>query len=917
MTTILLVEDDRALATHWREALEAEEYRVVHEVTVEGAIQALDEVAFDVVITDVILETDDAQLTESGGFAVISYIALNVDPAPRILATSGLESHSTFVDRNFAKMSSLRALQKPISDTKLVETVKELLQVQVPDRQAEQSERIQNLIHSNEAMLELLGATDGVWDWKVGTDEVTFAPGFRKLLGFDGDDIEGFPDTLEAFSTHIHPADREAVWARINKSLLDKSRFIREFRLRLKSGDHIWVRSRATASFDEQGIALRMVGSMHDITDSVVARHQLEESEARFRSIADTLPSIVRLMNPDGSIEWVNDFVLNFTGVEETAIYENGWAPLVHPDDLAKAEADAKTSLQSQSGYNNETRLRRVDGEYRWFQCQAVPRFDAVGKFLGLVVSEADIHESREGYLGELERLNAELTASNEQLQRTTEWLEQAMLGGNVGITETDVASGEMNASESFFRMRGYDTPIKWNVDVAYEHIHKDDRRPIEEAMQHAVKQKQNSFTTQFRTRFADGSYRWVSRTSGITYGDNGTPIKLVSAVSDIHDLKTANEQLAHAKYLAEESEARFRMIASSAPAIIYLADTEGRTTWVNQQHTELTGEGEDAVHDFNWAELIHPDDVDGLVATVQRSAQLATDYTAEFRIRNAAGEYLWHRGTGIPRFDEDETHTGFVGIVTDIHLSREEHVQELETVALKLQAANDELELANEELERFAYVASHDLQEPLRAVGGFLQLLEKGYSSELDEKARGYIQKSVDGAARMSRLINDLLAFSRVTREAVDLTQQIAMDEVIALALTDLKQQVQDAGAELIIDDLPMVNGNLSLLVQLFRNLIGNAIKYRREQSPEVKIGYDRAHRRLFVQDNGIGIAPEYQEQIFELFKRLHRREEYPGTGLGLAICQRIAERHGWAIQVESTVGEGSCFFVQLNADQ
>ena len=227
-----------------------------------------------------------------------------------------------------------------------------------------------------------------------------------------------------------------------------------------------------------------------------------------------------------------------------------------------------------------------------------------------------------------------------------------------------------------------------------------------------------------------------------------------------------------------------------------------------------------------------------------------------------------------------------------------------------------EELKRSNEDLESFAYIASHDLQEPLRGINGFLTLLQQRFSPHLDAKAREYIAYAVDGATRMSQLIEDLLRYSKVGRKDSK-SQPTDAAQVLARALTNLRNSVEEVGARITFDGLPVVMGDPSLLTQLFQNLIGNAVKFRSSERPcEIHVGCKRnADQWEFsVADNGIGIASEHHDRIFEIFRRLHTRQKYTGTGIGLAICKRIVERHGGRIWVESSPGEGSTFRFVLN---
>jgi len=225
-----------------------------------------------------------------------------------------------------------------------------------------------------------------------------------------------------------------------------------------------------------------------------------------------------------------------------------------------------------------------------------------------------------------------------------------------------------------------------------------------------------------------------------------------------------------------------------------------------------------------------------------------------------------------------------------------------------------EDLKRSNAELEEFAYVASHDLQEPLRMVASFTQLLARRYRGKLDKDADEFIAYAVDGANRMQQLLNDLLAYSRVGTRGRPLVP-VDCNSVLAKARANLFMSLEESGAKLSSDPLPMVRGDEVQLVQLFQNLIANALKFRGANPPEIQIATQETDDSWIfaVRDNGIGIAPAHQQRIFLIFQRLHPRSEYAGTGIGLAICKKIVERHGGRIWVESEPGHGATFYFSL----
>jgi signal transduction histidine kinase len=252
-----------------------------------------------------------------------------------------------------------------------------------------------------------------------------------------------------------------------------------------------------------------------------------------------------------------------------------------------------------------------------------------------------------------------------------------------------------------------------------------------------------------------------------------------------------------------------------------------------------------------------------------------------------------------------------------DVNVMRERILTDLSAAKVahaELDTRTKDLERSNAELEQFAYIASHDLQEPLRKVASFCQLLERRYKGKLDERADQYIAFAVDGAKRMQILINDLLAFSRVgriVRESVEVSCNAVLDQ----ALANLADAIERTGASVEADELPTVSAEVPLLTAVFQNLISNALKFRGEEPPKVRITArrDGGFWEFSVADNGIGIDPEYAERIFVIFQRLHNKADYPGTGIGLAMCRKIVEYHGGTIWLDTSVESGSRFCFTL----
>ena len=258
---------------------------------------------------------------------------------------------------------------------------------------------------------------------------------------------------------------------------------------------------------------------------------------------------------------------------------------------------------------------------------------------------------------------------------------------------------------------------------------------------------------------------------------------------------------------------------------------------------------------------------------------------------------------------EDDEELAELRRINHSLELRLHEHIKALEAQAI-------ELARTKEELAQFAYVISHDLQEPLRMISSYCQLLQRRYQGKLDADADEFIAYAVDGSVRMQKLINDLLAYSRVGRGAEPF-EPVDCGKIVKTVLLDLQAAISESGAAIHCGDLPVLMGDRVHVTQIFQNLISNAIKFRNARPLEIQIAAERkAEDWLFsIRDNGIGIDPEYFERIFVIFQRLHTHQEYAGTGVGLAICKKAVEGHGGRIWVESEPGKGSIFYFTLPA--
>ncbi len=354
------------------------------------------------------------------------------------------------------------------------------------------------------------------------------------------------------------------------------------------------------------------------------------------------------------------------------------------------------------------------------------------------------------------------------------------------------------------------------------------------------------------------------------------------------------------------ESENRFRTMADAIPQLAWIARADGWLIWYNRRWYQYTGTTPEQMEGWGWQLVHHPDDLPGVLERWKTSLVTGEPFDMIFRLKNAAGIYHPFLTRIMPVKDAAGNVLQWFGTNTDIT----EHQQAEEV----LRRTAEELARYNRELEQFAYVCAHDLQEPLRQVRAFIRLLEARHADKLEGNAREYFRFVVEGSAHMSNLVSSLLAYSRLGGRLN--RRSVPCREAIDGATNNLRAVVEEVNASIMCDDLPTVAADPDLLVTLFTNLIGNAIKFRLEGTrPVVCVGCRPEGRNwvFWVKDNGIGIDARYHEKVFLIFQRLHARARYAGTGIGLAICKKIVELHGGKIWVESKAGEGATFFFNL----
>jgi len=466
------------------------------------------------------------------------------------------------------------------------------------------------------------------------------------------------------------------------------------------------------------------------------------------------------------------------------------------------------------------------------------------------------------------------------------------------GIAHVGLDGRFLRVNRALCRMLGYETAELTGRTVK-DVSHPEDRNVTDTDRSRLHSGATDSAHFEKRYRRKDGTTVWADLTVAVARDDEGRPQYEIAVFDDITERVEADEAL-------RVQTERLHIGQAAARMIILDRDIPSDTLAWSDSPEWLRGPLPASGRYPTFTEQVHPEDRERFVATRDRALETLQGMTQEFRIVRTDGQVLWLLARQKVFANDAGKAVRMLVALTDI--------TDRKAAERELREAHDELARSNAELEQFAYVASHDLQEPLRMVASYTQLLGKRYGDRLEGDAKEFMAYIVDGAGRMKQLIEDLLAYSRVGTRGREF-RPVKLEAVVARARTNLRAALEESGAQLTHDPLPEVEADEMQLAQLLQNLIGNAIKFHGAARPQIHVfaNENENEHEITVKDNGIGIEPQYFERIFMVFQRLHDKGRYPGTGIGLAICKKVVDRHGGRIWLESAPGDGSSFHFTL----
>ncbi|ACU61102.1 CheR family methyltransferase [Chitinophaga pinensis] len=589
---------------------------------------------------------------------------------------------------------------------------------------------------------------------------------------------------------------------------------------------------------------------------------------------------------------------------------------VIHPADAAAAQGRIYAALAGKDNgqINVDFRINISEEKVNWISCKAQVFFDDHNTAVRVLGVVTDVTESKQ---------------FEKHLQEVNDRLNFALQTGRLGSWELDLTSGVIHGNEQFKSNYGLASQAGFTYEKLLAMILPEDVRRAEEALQHALSNRM-LYVEEYRIRWTDSSVHWIAATGQGVYEEDGSVKKMIGVTMDITERKLAQLHL-------QQSEAYFRMIADTAPAMIWIAEKDGSFSFFNKAWQKYTGRSLDQNKDNGWYDIMHPEDTDKWKINFSRSSRDRKNFYSEFRLKRHDGTYHWLACSGIPRFNSQDEFVGFIGACTDIDDQKmvedalERKVRE-RTIALE--DANANLSKRNHELEQFVFITSHDLQEPLRKIRLFADMLESvkpGTPTKIDTAQ--YLRKVKQSAIRMSDLIRDLIAYSRLEL-GENAFLPVDLNQIVVNVIEDFELLIRDKNAKIDITELPVIDAVPLQMNQLFYNLIGNALKFSipngecrititankisdSELNDLPLLPKGPGYYRIIVADNGIGFNQTYADKLFVIFQRLNQKEKFEGTGIGLALCRKIMDIHNGDIQAFGVEQQGAAFHIIIPETQ
>jgi PAS domain S-box-containing protein len=768
----------------------------------------------------------------------------------------------------------------------------------------------EQLAKSEEQLLDAQAIGEiGSFEWVFGNvKKTTVTPQLLKI--YDLDSVVEFPQ----FMNNVHPTDRPKVQECIDKAINETGIYECEYRYIKNDVEKIiWSRGIIVRS---NGEPYSMRGTIMDVTERQHMILRLQRSEELYKQ-AQALSHMGNYAYDivHNRIHWTDEIYRIF-GLEpqsEEIDFEK-FVNFVHPEDREGAVAAVKKSIEKKQAHNFYYRIITPQGQEKIIHAIGEVLIDTDGTVYKFIGTAQDVTEKQNLI---------------DRLQDSDARFKQAQAMSHIGSWTWDLATDEVIWTEELFRIYDADYVEGGKIDLAYatSFRHPEDKSYVASMIDKVIKGK-TQHQYQYRIISSTGRTKILQGITEPIMDESGRIQKIIGTVQDVTDKVMAEQQI-------KTSREFINKIANTAPSIIttYNINT-GEYNFVSDGIKKLLGYDAEEVLTagvtfFN--ERLHPDDLEEMNAKNSAALEMANQaenidlpIVEEFKYRVKAinGEYRWLHTYGTV-FDRDAQ--GRVEQVLNISVDITAQVEAEQA----LQQRNIQLQQSNSSLEDYAYVASHDLKEPLRKIATFSDRLLITQKDQLTEDGQNYLTKIIDSSKRMQAMISDLLAVSTISGNKS--FEEYSLQNALQEAIQTLEHKIEEKNVKIEASDLPAARVVPSQLRQLFQNLISNSLKFaKKDIQPQIKVtasyikpgelnNTDVAKASRYIKisfsDNGIGFDNSYSEKIFSIFQRLHGRTEYEGTGIGLAICRKVAENHGGTIYAEGKPGEGAKFTIILPA--
>jgi PAS domain S-box-containing protein len=664
---------------------------------------------------------------------------------------------------------------------------------------------------------------------------------------------------------------------------------------------------------DENNMVSGIIIVSYEVTEAVKARHLLAESEKAFRQIVIESPIAMAIFRgKDHVVEMANNAMMKAIWQKEES--ETIGKPIleIFPELLEQKYPELLDNVIKNGEIIREYEaVAYVDikGELKKFYLdyQYTPLFEQEGKASGIMVTVNDVTQ-KVGARKKLEDVEQRARLAAEIAEIVT-W-------------DLNVPTQELLYSENLPALFGHKKNKKLSRPDILHQIHPDDLSILEKAYKMAL--KTSIYKYEARIIKPDSSISWIKAHGKIFFDDHNEPTQMIGTIIDITDEKNSQQILM-------KSEEKFRLLADSMPQFIWTGDEMGNLNYFNKSVYTFSGLSEKEINKEGWLQIVHPDDRELNINKWMEAIKTGNDFLLEHRFRRYDGEYRWQLSRAIAQKDEEGNTQMWVGTSTDIHDQKnftDKLEKEVYERTAQLELKNRDLINMNIELQSFAYISSHDLQEPLRKIQTFASRLADLDDENISAKAKTYLNRIEVSAKRMQTLIQDLLAYSR-TNSADRVFVKTNLDEIAEEIQSDFSERIEETNAVIDFDSLGEATVIPFQFRQLLHNLIGNSLKFsKKNEAPYIEVRANRIkgkeieipviypekmYYHLTISDNGIGFDDEYKERIFEVFQRLNTESEFSGTGIGLAIVKKIVENHKGIITAHSEKGKGATFEIYL----